>query len=272
MKSLDAPAAHQARELLTLQCGQMSDLLRGLADAKERIAEEIHAIRKLGKSLRGGFAVFGLEKKAAREIQAVGRLLAAPRDAVSRFKTWQQLEWSHDPAAVAAIHGLLEQQTHSAARLPPAEVIEWCLERVEIARARLDELDAAEADERCVAGLQRLHKRLLKRLRRMRRAEVEDFHETRKALKAWLGAVSIVPGAAGESAGECMDALLGLADCLGDENDLSTLGEWLGTYGFTQRMLPDLWDALDEKRRKLRDRSIDESRRLRKQLLDAAKA
>lgn len=272
MKSLDAPAAHQARELLSQQCSQMSDLLRGLADAKERIADEIHAIRKLGKTLRGGFAVFGLEKNAAREIQAVSRLLAAPRDAVSRFTTWQQLDWSQDPAAVAAIHGLLEQQTHSAACHPPAEVIEWCLARVEIARARLGELDASEVTERCGAGLQRMHKRLLKRLHRMRRAEVEDFHETRKALKAWLGAVSIVPGSAGECADDSMDSLHGLADSLGDENDLSTLGEWLDTYGFTQRMLPDLWDALEEKRRKLRDQSINQSRRLRKQLLNVAKA
>ena len=42
-----------------------------------RIAEEVHATRKLGKSLRGGFALFRLGGNSSLEIQAIGACFPA---------------------------------------------------------------------------------------------------------------------------------------------------------------------------------------------------
>ena len=116
MHTPDETTALLARERLTTHCESMKQQLLGLLDSKGRVAEEIHAIRKLGKSLRGGFSLFRLGKSAALEIQAIGRLLSGPRDAVSRLNTWNKLGWVGDPGICAAIAGLLDQQTHSAAR------------------------------------------------------------------------------------------------------------------------------------------------------------
>ena len=113
--------ARFAREQLASGCDTMARLLVGLIDSKGRVAEEVHAIRKLGKSLRGGFSLFRLGKSSAKEIQAIGRLLSGPRDAVSRLNTWHKLAWNDDASATAAIVGLLDQQTHTAARRPPPE-------------------------------------------------------------------------------------------------------------------------------------------------------
>src|SRR5687768_18434084 len=119
MNSLSEDDARFAREQLAAGCDTMEHLLAGLLDSKGRVAEEIHVLRKLGKSLRGGFALFRLGRTSAREVQAIGRLLSGPRDAVSRLNTWNKLGWKGDAPAAAAIVGLLDLQTHSAARRPP---------------------------------------------------------------------------------------------------------------------------------------------------------
>lgn len=240
MNPLMENEAQVARERLVTGCETMKDLLRGLLDSKGKVSEEIHGLRKLGKSLRGGFTLFGLGRSAALEIQAIGRLLSGPRDAVSRLNTWSKLGWAGDPAVVNAIHGLLEQQTHSAARRPPPETVDWCLARVLMAQQELEGLPQAHLAETIDKGLVKLEKRTIKRCRKLDHRSEEDFHEARKAVKALIGAVGFLP----DGAIPLDPKLHDLAEVLGDENDLATLGIWLADHGFTRRFAPDLWKTM----------------------------
>ena len=262
MDTPDQATAIATRERLLHDCEEMKRMLQGLLDSKGRVAEEIHAIRKLGKSLRGGFALFGLGKSAASQIQAIGRLLAAPRDAVSRFNTWNKLGWVGETSVCNAIAGLLEQQTHSAARRPPQEAIDWCAARVGAACAELRALPEDALAGRCGEGIDKLRRKLRKRFRDLDRGREEDFHEARKALKAWLGALGFLP----EIQPRDVSLAARLADWLGDENDLATLGIWLDEHGFTDHFVPDLWQCLAAERRRLQDKAAGESKALRKEL------
>lgn len=258
MNEVDPSAAAFARERLAEQCGLMKNLVGGLLNESGKVAEEIHAIRKLGKSLRGGFALFGLEKSSALEIQAVGRLLSEPRDAVSRFKTWHKLEWKQDPKVALAIEKLLEQQTHSAAHRPPAETIHWCLERIDTATASLTDMDSSDSGETIRLGLQKLEKRVIKRCKKLDHRDEEDFHEARKAIKAWLGAIAFLP----VNHVSADPVLYEMGELLGDENDLNTLGTWLQNHGFTKKFAPDLWNFINTSRRTLQKKVIKDGQDL----------
>ena len=262
MEMPDQATALAARQRLLHDCEEMKRMLHGLLDSKGRVAEEIHAIRKLGKSLRGGFALFGLGKSAASQIQAIGRLLAGPRDAVSRFNTWNKLGWVGEPRACTAIAGLLEQQTHSAARRPPPEAIDWCAARVDASCAELLALPENTLAGRCSGGLDKLRRKLRKRFKDLDHGREEDFHEARKALKAWLGALGFLP----DRSPAADSSPLKLADWLGDENDLATLGIWLDEHGFTGRFEPGLWQCLSAERQRLQDKTAAESKCLRTEL------
>jgi CHAD domain len=252
MISLTDEDVQIASQRLAGSCDVMEQLLNGLLDAKGRVAEEVHAIRKLGKSLRGGFSLFRLGETSAKEIQAIGRLLSGPRDAVSRLATWDKLGWDGDAAATAAIGGLLLQQTHSAARRPPPETIAWCVARVTAARQNLLELPQAELATRISTGLKKLDKQVTKRCKRLNHDGEEDFHDARKALKAYLGALGFLP----EGAITLDLKLLELPEILGDENDLATLSTWLDQHGFTENFVPVLWKKLEKSRSRLRKRAI----------------
>lgn len=258
MNEFDPTTAAFARERLADQCGLMKQLVSGLLDESGKVAEEIHAIRKLGKSLRGGFALFGLEKSSALEIQAVGRLLSEPRDAVSRFKTWHKLNWNQDPKVASAIGKLLEQQTRSAAQRPPAETIHWCLERIDAATGRLTDMESSDPGESIRIGLQKLEKRVIKRCKKLDHRDEEDFHEARKAIKAWLGAIAFLPN----DHITADPVLYEMGELLGDENDLSTLGVWLQSHGFTKTFAPDLWIFINSSRRALQKKVIKDGRTL----------
>lgn len=249
--------ARFARNQLTGGCETMEHLLKGLLDSKGRVGEEVHAIRKLGKSLRGGFSLFRL-KDAAREIQAIGRLLSGPRDAVSRLKTWQLLAWEGDAKVAAAIVGLLDQQTHSAARRPPPETIEWCLERVAVAREALAGVPDENLDDTLARGLKKLGKQVRKRCLHLDHRGEEDFHDARKALKAYLGALGFLPEGTVTPAPEMVE----IAELLGDENDVATLSAWLTEHGFTRKFAPTLWKLLKETRHKHRKQVIADAERL----------
>ena len=250
--------AQFARERLASGCETMTHLLLGLLDSKGRVAEEIHAIRKLGKSLRGGFALFRLDQSSAREIQMIGRLLAGPRDAVSRLNTWHKLAWNIDPRLAAAIEAVLDQQTHSSARRPPPKTIEWCIERVAVACHSLHELAPENLAAMIAAGLAKLQRKTIKRCRKLEHRADKDFHNTRKALKAWLGAIGFLP--LGRVAPD--PRFEQLAELLGDENDLATLAAWLKSHGFTAKFAPDLWQTLIAARRELQRRIIKDAARL----------
>lgn len=257
MNSFNEIDTNFARERLASGCDMMKQLLSGLLDAKGKVAEEVHSIRKLGKSLRGGFSLFRLEKSAALEIQAIGRLLSGPRDAVSRLNTWNKLAWSEDAGISSAIAGLLDQHTHSAARRPPPETIEWCMERTDAAQQELAGLPPEELAATITKGLKKLKQRALKRCRKLDHRAEEDFHEARKALKALLGAVGFLP----DGTVPLDPKLHDLAELLGDENDLATLSHWLEGHGFTPRFAPDLWKTIRATRRKQQKRVIKEARK-----------
>ncbi len=252
MNPINEADANFAKAQLTQGCDTMERLLAGLLDSKGRVAEEVHAIRKLGKSLRGGFSLFGLRKSSAQEIQAIGRLLSGPRDAVSRLGTWQKIGWDEDAAAVSAICGLLDQQTHSAARRPPPETIAWCHERVVAARENLLAVPPENLAAHLTAGIQKLGKQVVKRCRKLNDPSEEDFHDTRKSLKAYLGALGFLP----EEAAAPQPEMAGLAELLGDENDLATLSTWLEEHGFTSRFVPGLWKKMKASRQKLRKQAM----------------
>jgi hypothetical protein len=258
MSFLTDSDARFAREQLAGGCERMEHLLRGLLDTRGRVAEEVHATRKLGKSLRGGFALFGLGQSSAREIQAIGRLLSGPRDAVSRLSTWKKVGWSGDAPAAAAIVALLEQLTHSAARRPPPETVAWCVERVRSARRNLEELPSEPLAGQLAAGLAKLDRQVVKRCRKLEREGKEDFHDARKALKAYLGALGFLPA----GLVPLDPKLTELPELLGDENDLATLSEWLEKHGFTAELVPGLWDKLKRLRQQLRSDVIRELPRI----------
>ena len=258
MNTPDHATAVAARERLLHDCEEMKRLLHGLLDSKGRVAEEIHAIRKLGKSLRGGFHLFGLGQSASPQIQAIGRLLAAPRDAVSRHHTWTKLGWVGEPTVTAVIGGLLEQLTHSAARRPPVEAVAWCAERVDAACAELLALPVDSLAERAGNGIAKLEKRMVKRCHKLKQGHDEQFHEARKAVKAWLGAVGFLPDGCPPPDSPAQR----LAEWLGDENDLATLSLWLDEHGFTDRFVLELRQTIDLARRRLQRKVIRESRHL----------
>ena len=258
MFPMTSPTENDARfacEQLATGCDRMEHLLQGLLNPKGGVAEKVHAIRKLGKTLRGGFSLFRLGKTSAREIQAIGRLLSEPRDAVSRLNSWRKLRWKGDGSAAAAIAGLLDQQTHSAASQPPPETVSWCAERVAAARSHLKELPEEHLAERIEVGIQKLRKQVAKRCREMDHRAEEDFHDARKALKAYLGAVGFLP----EGSVAIDPRMTALAELLGDENDLATLSNWLEGHGFTADFVPSLWKKLKDSRSKLRRRAIREA-------------
>lgn len=257
MISLTDEDARFASEQLSGGCATMEQLLNGLLDSQGRVAEEVHAIRKLGKSLRGGFSLFRL-KSSAREIQAIGRLLSGPRDAVSRLSTWGKVAWEDDAPASAAILGLLDQQTHSAARRPPAETIAWCLERVAQARKNLQELPAENLADRLAKGEKKLGRQVTKRFKNLDHNAEEDFHDARKAIKAYLGAIKFLPEGSVVPDAKMVD----LAEILGDENDLATLTAWLENHGFTSDFVPTLWKKVKSARNRLRKQAIRDAEHL----------
>lgn len=250
--------AGPARQKLVIGCDDMIVALNELLISKKHIAEQIHSLRKLGKSLRGGSVILDGTKTAAREIQAVGRLLAERRDATSRRKTWEKLHWKPRHPSARAISDLLKQQVSAANRKPPKTAILWAISRVQTAKQHLQELPEEELSERLAKGIAKLEKQLVKRSRRIDRHGEDDFHELRKSIKALLGAHKFLPEISHPQAASLDE----LADILGDENDLTTLGLWLEQHGFTSRLEPDLWKKIDKSRNKLRAEAVHKASEL----------
>lgn len=257
-----------ARAALIAACVEMERLLGGLNDSHGKVADEIHQVRKLGKRLRGGLAICGESKPRMRWIAVIGRMLGGSRDATVRVKTWRKLKLGETPtgSVETAISALLELEASAANRRPPQEVIDWSQAVLGQVASRL----AAQTDEEVAAGAAegavRLERQLRKRLKRaLQRVRNEDFHECRKALKAWLGGLSMVlPGVEVPSAAEAEK----LAESLGEENDLEMLANWLTGHGFTPATAGTAWKTLRKRQEKVRRRSIS---LIRKQLLPALK-
>ncbi len=241
-------------------------MLSGLNDSHGRVADEIHEVRKHGKRLRGGLAVIGEAKPCIRWLAVTGRMLGGSRDAVVRAKTWDSLgvPSSAPASAEAAIGALLALEAQAAARRPPQEVIDWSLAALGQVRGRLEARGEAETAAAAEAGARQLKKQLKKRLKRaLQRVDNEDFHDCRKAAKAWLGGVALV---APEVVLPGREEAEKLADNLGEEHDLEVLALWLGERGFTHATTRTAWKILLKRQEKIRRRSIS---LIRKELLPA---
>ncbi|QJE95605.1 CHAD domain-containing protein [Luteolibacter luteus] len=253
-----------ARPNLIAASIEMERMLSGLTDSHGRVADEIHVVRKHGKRLRGGLAVIGEAKPCIRWIAVIGRMLGGSRDAVVRAKTWDSLNIdSSIPGSVeAAIYSILGLEAHAAARRPPQEVIDWSLAALVQVRNRLEARSDEETAELAEKGSGHLKKQLKKRLKRaLQRVHNEDFHDCRKAAKAWLGGMSIV---APDLEIPAKSETEKLADNLGDENDLEVLAKWLTDRGFTHATTRVAWKSLLKRQEKIRRRSIS---LIRKELL-----
>jgi len=258
MNAKPTPTGRTVHRSLELACGEMKRRLHGLLEPKSKVAAEIHALRKLGKLVRGGLRLLGVPREDVEAMSAIGRLLGTPRDAVSRLTTWQRLDWEAGPHAgdpsVVAILALLEANAKAAARRPPREVVAWADARLRHAHAALKAIPTAEWPVRIAAGRGELLRRLAKRLKRLERGQPgpHQFHRARKALKGWLGALHHL----GESPPE---PVVALADVLGDVNDLHVLGVWLDGHGFSRAFAPVAWRAIDEKLARLEAAALVEA-------------
>jgi hypothetical protein len=246
------------RERLVGLCDAMGAHLEGLQDSKRRVSEAVHEIRKQGKALRAGMALVGMPRASVRAIGTVGRMLAGQRDAVSRLKTWQRLDWDDGPQgynpAVRAVGAMLEKLAHAAGHRPPAEAVAWAQARINEVRLVLELCSEETLQAALPDGRRQLRKRLHKRMRHlsMRRRDAPAFHEARKALKAWLGAQELL--------GKTPDEVcIKLAELLGDENDLSALETWLTARGFSKGMAPGIWLRVNERHHQLRADVLQES-------------
>lgn len=245
-----------ARTALLGACEEMKKRLVGLTDSHGRIGDEIHQLRKLGKRLRGGLAMIGEPKPCLRWIAVIGRMLSGARDSHVRIRTWHSLGVSSTVtgSVESAITGLLELEADAAQRRPPQGVVDWSLAAVEQVKSRIEACSAEDLAERARKGAGHLKRRLKKRLKRtLERVDNEDFHESRKAAKAWLGGMALLapdlelPG---------KDEAEKLSSNLGDENDLEVLAEWLDSRGFTQATAKTAWKVLRKRQEKIRRRSI----------------
>ncbi|WP_367875181.1 CHAD domain-containing protein [Luteolibacter sp. Populi] len=244
------------RTALIAACEEMEHRLKGLTDSHGRIADEVHQVRKLGKRLRGGLAVIGEAKPCLRWISVIGRMLGGARDTHMRTKTWKGLgaESTAPGSAEAAITGMLDLEADAAIRRPPQGVIDWSLAAVDQVKGRLQACTDEELASRAAKGAGQLKRRLKKRLKRaLERVQNEDFHECRKAAKAWLGGMSLVAPSLSLPGKEETEKLAG---SLGDENDLEVLATWLTTHGFTQATAKSAWKILRKRQEKIRRRSI----------------
>ncbi|MGD7652469.1 MAG: CHAD domain-containing protein [Verrucomicrobiales bacterium] len=247
MKFPTAPDARFARDQLITGCETMKHHLAALARADGKATRGIHTVRKFGKSLRGGFSLFGLKHSAAVEIQSIGRILAQSRDAASHLTAWKKLAWNDDPEIARTISSLLEQQKQAATIPPPPEVIAWCSARVATAESEIRQIPEDALTKRAKSGIKRLAGKITTCCATLDRNHPESFHEARKALKAWTGAISLFPHGRINPDPHLDDLLV----TLGRENDLRTLAEWLRKHGFTPHFSPSLWTALSKKQRKI---------------------
>lgn len=266
MSSVESTDFPGPRAALIAACVEMERLLGGLNDSHGKVAEEIHQLRKLGKRLRGGLAMCGESKPCLRWIAVIGRMLGGSRDATVRARTWRKLEAAEAPAGSveAAIGALLDLEAAASNRRPPQEVIDWSQAALGQVVSRLAARGDDEVSACAVEGVVRLERQLRKRLKRaLQRVRNEDFHECRKAVKAWLGGLSmVVPGVEVPGAAEAEK----LAENLGEENDLEVLAAWLTGRGFTPATAGAVWKTLRKRQEKIRRRSIS---LIRKELLPA---
>lgn len=261
-KILDAEAALHAHQHLIAECAEMKASLLALGLEGQDPAPQIHAIRKHGKSLRGGCVLLGLEQAASREIQAIGKALSAARDATSRRNTWQKIQQADENSEhTSAIAALLERDIQLANTTQPQALIDWCCQRIDSATAIIQALPEEKLETLANKGLSTLQKAVRKNCSALSHKKSGEFHECRKAIKAYLGAVKFLP----EAHITPPDDWFELAEVLGDENDHTTLAKWLNANGFNAQLAPPIWKKLLKTQRKTQKRAIQTIQKAAKQ-------
>ena len=256
------PVFGAARDRLVGGCSAMEDHLAALAEAEEAaVAGCVHEVRKLGKQLRGALTMAREAKPCVRWVTVIGRMLGEARDSTVRRETWARLGFPEAERGSIewVIEALLDQESEVAVRRPAPEVIEWSRDALRQVRSRLEHAPEEELAERCVLGSRQMLRRLRRRLKRaVDDAEDRDFHEARKAVKAWLGGLRMLAPAHEVGLESELDAL---ADLLGEEHDLEVLGEWLDARGFSPATAPRVWKRLPKLQIRARRRSLTMIRR-----------
>lgn len=250
--------ALQLKEKTLRDCDELLKRLEGLLGHHGKVAEEIHAIRKLGKKIRGALLGLDAPKPARHALTSMARMFAAQRDAVSRHTTWRRLKLPAGTAGASApaIAALLVAEEKAASRRVPAEAVAWAREWVGQARGQLVDMSDDGLDEAMARGQCRLRRRLLKRLEKSiaKPLTASRLHDLRKAVKASLGG------------GEKSDLLENLAEVLGDDNDLSVLEVWLEAHGFHPWNASAVFRQIDAKHQKLRGEILKGARHLLEKL------
>ena len=90
-----------------------------------------------------------------------------------------------------------------------------------------------------------MQKKVWRRLGALASHNEEDFHDARKALKAFIGVAGFLP----ERAEPLDPKLAEIADLLGDVNDSATLSDWLTAHGFSEKFAPGVWKLVKKSRR-----------------------
>ena len=80
-------------------------------------------------------------------------------------------------------------------------------------------------------GARHLQKKVWRRLGALASHNEEDFHDARKALKAFIGVAGFLP----ERAEPLDPKLAEIADLLGDVDVSATLSDWLTGHGFSEK-------------------------------------
>lgn len=228
------------QECLAAECEKLKQLLGRLPEAEETPTRELREIRRGVRSLRGGFKLLGLTKSTDRDLQAIARVLAAPREAIRRIEIWRKLGWIGDATIAAAVSSLLTQQAGSQLLAPTPAVIGWCASRLESATAALRGAPTKKATH-THGALKRLGRTAARCALRMA-ASGSGFEAARKALRAWTTAVAVT----GESEAPGLRNTARLAGLLRDERDLTRFADWLENHGFTRKLAPDLWRELKQ--------------------------
>ncbi len=259
MKPITEEHARAALSHLGKRCGDLQSLLHSLGEKGRDSSADIHLIRKTGKVIRGGIALFRLERTAARSVRSIGRMLADRRDAVSLQHTWSRLEWHEEPKTAAAVTALLAAAAASAAA-PPREAVDWCIDRIAETSAVVSALNPESAAIKATKGWHQLRRNAHKACADLDYRNEEAFHHARKTLKAWTGAAGLFP----DDSQKLPEPAESLAECLGDENDLATLASWLRRHGFTRHISPGLCSVVQVARRKCQRAAIRQATALTK--------
>jgi len=229
--------------------------LAGLADRQQDPVANIHQLRKSGKRLRGGLELLGAPEPVITELRDLGRMLGLARDSRVRVQTLQALcervgdGVKGDPDFEVAVRQLRFEAKLGGA--PPAVVRSFVGSRLEVVMDWLD--DAGFGGTGGVAKrLRRLIDRALQRLRVItgKPKELEDYHETRKAVKALAGAAQFLFEDPEPALRRELKRLDALGEDLGWVQDLDVLDQWLDDHGLSTQRMPLLHQALQRQIRK----------------------